>query len=370
MTAAPTARPDPVEALRLIKASVRSQGAYTLAAPVARHKINQNEAPSDLDADLKAAILERARARPWHRYPEFTPRSLLDRLATHYDWDAEGLLVGNGSNELIQATLAVTLDRDDVIVAPAPTFSLYRLLAAVHGAHYVGVPFARDFRYDMPRLLRTVERDAAKVLVLNTPNNPTGSAVTRREVEAALDAFDGLVVCDEAYVEFGGETAIPLLAQHPRLVVLRTFSKAVGLAGLRFGVALAHPELAREIAKAKLPYNVNLVTLEAAEVVLDHADRITARVAEVRARRDRTIAALRTIPGLVAFDSAANFCIIRCEAVPARVVFRRLLDDFGILIRDVSAGVDLEQCLRISIGTEDDVTAVLAALRTIFGEAA
>lgn len=206
--------------------------------------------------------------------------------------------------------------------------------------------------------------------MLNTPNNPTGSAVTRREVEAALDAFDGLVVCDEAYVEFGGETAIPLLAQHPRLVVLRTFSKAVGLAGLRFGVALAHPELAREIAKAKLPYNVNLVTLEAAEVVLDHADRITARVAEVRARRDRTIAALRTIPGLVAFDSAANFCIIRCEAVPARVVFRRLLDDFGILIRDVSAGVDLEQCLRISIGTEDDVVAVLAALRTIFGEAA
>ncbi len=370
MTTISTTRPDALEALRLIKASVRAQGAYTLAAPVARHKINQNEAPADLDADLKTAILERARARPWHRYPEFTPRSLLDRLAAHYDWDPDGLLVGNGSNELIQATLAVTLDRDDVIVAPAPTFSLYRLLAAVHGAHYVGVPFARDFRYDMPRLLRTVERDAAKVLVLNTPNNPTGSAVTRRDVETALEAFDGLVVCDEAYVEFGGETAIPLLAQHPRLVVLRTFSKAVGLAGLRFGVALAHPELAREIAKAKLPYNVNLVTLEAAEVVLDHAERIDVRVADVRARRDRTIAALREIPGLVAYDSAANFCIIRCVTRPARVVFQRLLDDFGILIRDVSAGVDLEQCLRISIGTEDDVTAVLAALRTIFGEAA
>jgi histidinol-phosphate aminotransferase len=362
--------PSAHDALRLIKGSVRSQGAYTLAAPVARHKINQNEAPSDLDADLKSAILERARVRPWHRYPEFTPRSLLDRLGAHYAWDPDGMLVGNGSNELIQATLAVTLDRDDVIVAPAPTFSLYRLLAAVHGAHYVGVPFAREFRYDMPRLLRTVERDQAKVLVLNTPNNPTGSAVTRRNVETALDAFDGLVVCDEAYVEFGGETAIPLLATHPRLVVLRTFSKAVGLAGLRFGVALAHPELAREIAKAKLPYNVNLVTLEAAEVVLDHAERIEARVAEVRDRRDRTIAALRTIPGLVAFDSAANFCVIRCEAVPARVVFQRLLDEFGILIRDVSAGVDLEQCLRISIGTEDDVTAVLGALRTIFEEAA
>lgn len=361
---------DATEALRLVKPSVRQQGAYTLAAPVARHKINQNEAPEDLDADLKAEILRRAAARPWHRYPEFAPRSLVERLAAHYACDPDGLLVGNGSNELIQATLGVTLDRDDVLVAPAPTFSLYRLLAAVHGAHYVGVPFTRGFRYDLPRLLRTVERDGAKVLVLNTPNNPTGSALTRADVERALDAFDGLVVCDEAYVEFGGETAIPLLARHPRLVVLRTFSKALGLAGLRFGVAIAHPQLAREIAKAKLPYNVNLVTLDAAEVVLDHADRIDVRVARIVARRDRVMAELRTLHGLTVFDSAANFFVIRCEGVPARTVFDRLLAEFGILIRDVSAGVDLEECLRISIGTDDDMAALTAALQTIFGEAA
>jgi histidinol-phosphate aminotransferase len=370
VTAAERVLADPTEALRLVKPSVRLQGAYTLAAPVARHKINQNEAPADLDADLKAEILRRAAARPWHRYPEFAPRSLVERLASHYDCDPDGLLVGNGSNELIQATLGVTLDRDDVLVAPAPTFSLYRLLAAVHGAHYVGVPFARDFRYDMARLLRTVARDEAKVLVLNTPNNPTGSVLTRADVERALDAFEGLVVCDEAYVEFGGETAIPLLARHPRLVVLRTFSKALGLAGLRFGVAIAHPQLAREIAKAKLPYNVNLITLDAAEVVLDHADRIADRVTRIVAAREALIAALRALPGLVVFESAANFVVIRCEAVPAKRVFQRLLEEFGILIRDVSAGVDLEECLRISIGTDDDMAALLQALQTIFGEAA
>jgi histidinol-phosphate/aromatic aminotransferase/cobyric acid decarboxylase-like protein len=108
---------DATPALRLVKASVRQQGAYTLAAPVARHKINQNEAPEDLDADLKAEILRRAAARPWHRYPEFAPRSLVEQLAAHYACDPDGLLVGNGSNELIQATLGVTLDRDDVLVA-------------------------------------------------------------------------------------------------------------------------------------------------------------------------------------------------------------------------------------------------------------
>ncbi len=359
---------NPAEALRLIKPSVLAQGAYTLAAPQAVRKLNQNEAPEDLDATLKTAILSRVAARPWHRYPEFAPRSLVDRLASHYGWDPEGLLVGNGSNELIQATMSVVVDRDDVVVAPAPTFSLYRLLAAVHGARYVGVPFGKNFAYDVPRLVETVTRERAKVLVLNTPNNPTGSAVTRRDVESALQATTGLVICDEAYVEFGGESAIPLLAEYPRLVVLRTFSKALGLAGLRFGVALTHPAMAREITKAKLPYNVNVMTLEAAEVVLDHAGAIQDRVAGICATRDQLIRDLRTLPGLTVYDSAANFCIIRCSAVPARVVFERLFEDYGILIRDVSAGVDLAECLRISVGTPEDMAAILAALRTILGE--
>ena len=361
---------EPIAAgLRLIKPTVRAQSAYTLEAPRAERKLNQNEAPDDFDAELKAAVLARVQAQPWHRYPEFTPRSLSARLAVHYGWDPDGLLVGNGSNELIQAAMAVTLERADVVVAPAPTFSLYRLLTAVFGGHYVGVPFASDFSYDIDRLIRTAQRDEAKVLVLNTPNNPTGSALCRADVERALNETEGLVLCDEAYVEFGGETAIPLLATHSRLVVLRTFSKAVGLAGMRFGVALAQPAIAREIAKAKLPYNVNLVTLVAAEVALEHSDRITRRVEHVIAGRGRLLAALQHLPGLRVYDSAANFLVVRCESCPAKLVFQRLHREFGILVRDVSGGVDLEECLRISVGRTDDIDAVIAAFTTIFGGA-
>jgi histidinol-phosphate aminotransferase len=360
---------DPSEGLRLIKPSVRTQPAYTLDAPRAERKLNQNEAPDDFPADLKREVMARVLARPWHRYPEFTPRSLSLRLAQHYDWDADGLLVGNGSNELIQATMAVSVERDDVVVAPAPTFSLYRLLTSVFGGRYVGVPFASDFRYDIDRLIRTAQRDEAKVLVLNTPNNPTGSSLRRSDVERALAETEGLVVCDEAYIEFGGESAIPLLATNSRLVVLRTFSKALGLAGLRFGVALAQPTVAREIAKAKLPYNVNVVTLEAAEVALEHHDRIDERVADVVARRVHLMASLRRLSGVRVFDSAANFLVVRCIAVPARVVFQRLHQEFGILVRDISGGIDLEECLRISVGTDDDIEAVIAAMTTIFGGA-
>ncbi len=365
MTSPPRTSADPQDALHLIKPSVRAQGAYTLAAPVARHKLNQNEAAEDLDPALKAEILARVAAQPWHRYPEFTPRPLLAQLGHHYGWDPDGILVGNGSNELIQAAMAVSLDRDDAVVAPAPTFSLYRLMAAVLGARYHPVALGPGYRYELDQMLATARDVEARVVVLNTPNNPTGSAVTRGDVERVLEATDGFVLVDEAYVEFGGESAVPLLAHHPRLLVLRTFSKALGLAGLRFGALLAHPAVAREITKAKLPYNVNLVTLEAAATALAHAPLMHERVARTVAERERTMAALRHLPGLEVFDSAANFFLVRSRQLPATALFRRLLDEFGILVRDVSAGAGLEECLRISIGTTADMDAVIAAFDTI-----
>jgi histidinol-phosphate aminotransferase len=175
-----------------------------------------------------------------------------------------------------------------------------------------------------------------------------------------------LVLCDEAYQDFGGPTAIPLLARSSRLVVLRTFSKAMGMAGLRFGLALAHPAVACELAKGKLPYNVNAITLAAAGVVLDHAGVFAERTRTIVATRDRFAARLSRVPGLTVYPSAANFVLIRCHAVPAREVFRRLHEEYGILIRDVSAAAELTECLRISVGTEDDMEAVVDALSEIF----
>jgi histidinol-phosphate aminotransferase len=149
-------------------------------------------------------------------------------------------------------------------------------------------------------------------------------------------------------------------------VVLRTFSKAMGMAGLRFGYALAHPDIAREIAKAKLPYNVNAITLAAAEVAFEQPERFTTRTRETIAERERLFAGLARIEGLHPFPSAANFVLFRCDTVPATDVFRRLLGEAGILVRDVSSGQGLAQCLRVSVGTRDDTDAVLAALRSIF----
>jgi histidinol-phosphate aminotransferase len=362
-----TAGPDSATALALIKPSVRAQAAYTLEAPVAARKLNQNEAPADVPGDIKRRILDLAAAAPWNRYPSFVPHELTRTLAARHNWMAEGVLVGNGSNELIQATLAVTVGAGDPVVAPSPSFALYRLMTAVNGGRYLPVPLGPDFAYDVDALVAAARGAEARVVVLNSPNNPTGSVLPAGAVERLLRETGALVVCDEAYQDFGGPSAVPLLRSEPRLVVLRTFSKAMGMAGLRFGYALVHPEVAREIAKAKLPYNVNAITLAAAQIALSEAPRFAERVAAIVAERKRMAALLAALPGLTAFTSAANFILVRFERVPAATVFRRLVAEHGILIRDVSAGDRLAGCLRITVGTAEDTDAVIAALRAILG---
>lgn len=361
--------PNSQDGLALIKPSVRAQAAYTLAAPPAGRKLNQNESPFDFPPELKRELLERVSAQPWQRYPEFAPPELLARVAEHYGWMADGVLVGNGSNELIQSTLSVTLGAGHVVVAPSPTFSLYRLLTAVLGGRYVPVPLGDGFAFEVDRLIEAARREDARVIVLNSPNNPTGSALPEGAVERILSQTKAMVICDEAYQDFGGPSAIHLLAHSSRLVVLRTFSKALGLAGLRFGLALAHPAVAREIAKGKLPYNVNLMTLAAARTALDHAQVLAARTREIVATRERFLVRLREMQGLTVYPTAANFVLIRSSILPAKDLCRRLLDDYGILIRDVSDSAQLSECVRISIGTAEDMDAVIDALKQILGGA-
>jgi histidinol-phosphate aminotransferase len=364
-TGAGSILPDSSNGIDLIKPAVRAQSGYRLASPVARRKLNQNESPFDFPPELKREVIEQISAQSWQRYPEFVPADLLAAIASHYGWVPDGVLVGNGSNELIQAVLSVTLDHGDVVVAPSPTFSLYRLLTAVLGGRYVPVPLEEGFSFDVEQLIRAAQDERARVIVVNSPNNPTGSVLPENGIDRLLAETGALVVCDEAYQDFGGPSALRLLEHSSRLVVLRTFSKAFGLAGLRFGLALAHPAVAREIGKGKLPYNVNLITLAAARVALRHASVLAARTREVVATRDRFVDRLRRVPGLTAFPTAANFVLVRLERAPPGEVFQRLYDEYGILVRDVSAAPELTQCLRVSIGTPEDMEMVISALEHI-----
>jgi histidinol-phosphate aminotransferase len=222
---------DPV---RHVKPAVREIAAYTLAAREAPVKVNQNENPWDLAEAIKRRVLDRALARPWSRYPDFDPRVLVEALARFAGWRPDGVLAGNGSNELIQALLMVTVGPGTRVVVPEPTFTLYAHLTRILGGEAVRVrlvpgraaaadPDAPAVQYDVSALLAARREHRAAVTIACSPNNPTGGSLSLADVERLCRDGDGLVVIDEAYHEFAGETVAPLLERHPNLVVLRTF---------------------------------------------------------------------------------------------------------------------------------------------------
>jgi len=343
----------------VIKPEVRGLTAYTLKHFDADVKLDQNENPYELPADLKREIVDRVLRRPWGRYPEFVPSSVIKTLSKFTGWTEDGILVGNGSNELIQASLSVTLGPGRRLAVPQPTFTLYKLMATTLQADIDQVMLDEDtLAFNVDKLVAASR--TADVVVVCTPNNPTGNLLEHEALTAVLKNAKGLVVVDEAYHEFSGQTALPLLREHRNLVVLRTFSKAMATAGLRFGYMMAHPEIAREVYKSKLPYNVNIFTLTAAEVIIEKHDVLSRGIANLIQERDRVFAELQKRPAVRAFASRANFILIR-TAKPARELFEAIYSH-GVLIRDVSAYPLLERCLRISIGTPEENNRCLAAL--------
>lgn len=359
-------------ALRWVKDSVKELGAYTLRHYEPRIKLNQNESPYDVPEELKRRIQARLADRPWNRYPPFVAENFIGAVAETTGWPAEGVLVANGSNELIQATLAVVVGRGTRVVVPEPTFTLYRLMTEVGEGEVVSVPLDRELRFDVEAIIERANAEGAAAIVLCTPNNPTGGALTREEILRIHDATESLILLDQAYVDFGGYEAIPLLPGRPRLLVLRTFSKAMAMAGLRAGYLLGDAAVVEQVNKAKLPYNINFYTEFAAAEVLRSRALLAPIVDAIRSERDRMYQAMRALPGIRVYPSAANFILFRVEApgLAHTTVFQRLLDDHGVLVRDVSKYPQLERCLRVNAGTPEENDAFLAGLAGILEESA
>lgn len=349
-----------------IKPEVRSLRAYTLSPHSANIKINQNENPWDAPAAIKRETLRRLETREWSRYPAFVLASLHELLARFSGWQADGVIAGNGSNELIQALLMVTLGPGKRLLIFEPTFSLYRQIGTVLGSEVHSVPLTNELGYDVTAMVKAINDLNPDVTIVCSPNNPTGCVLPDDDLRALLRAAGGLVVVDEAYHEFAEHSVVPLLNEHDNLVVLRTFSKAMAMAALRVGYLLAAPELAGEIRKALLPYNLNAVSHTAAEVAVElYEDELHPRVLKIIAERERLFEELGRIPGLAPVRSQANFMVARSSIDPP-TVFAELIKK-SILIRDVSRYPMLSRYFRLSVGSPEENNFVLASLREIFG---
>jgi len=251
------------------------------------------------------------------------------------------------------------------VLISEPTFALYRQVTTVLGGHVQSVPLRSDLQYDVAALLRCIEETQPQVTIICSPNNPTGCTISDADLRTILEATRGLVVIDEAYHEFAGHSAVPLLNDYENLVVLRTFSKAMALAALRLGYLLAAPSLVTEIRKAVLPYNLNAFSQTAAEVALEmYESELRPLVKRIVTERERLLGQISEIDGLEPVQSEANFMVVR-SALPPQRVFTELIER-DILIRDVSHYPMLHDYFRFSVGTPEENNLLLQSLREIF----
>lgn len=353
-----------VDPVAFVRPEFRAMQAYHLDLTPCRHKLDQNEVPWDLPRRLKRQVAERLMAADWARYPDFHADALRRDLGRLHGHPWEGVLVGNGSNELLAVTLTALTSPGGEVLGAEPGFGLYRSFVLKAGGVPRFLPPRPDLRLPADELEAEVERDPRRPLLLCSPNNPTGDALPPERIERLLERLEAPLLLDNAYGEFSRFDYRPLLARHPHLVLFRTFSKAWSLAGMRLGSLMADPRLVAELLKVKLPYNVGHAAVAAGRVALEAEEEARRRVSILVARRPQWAAMLEEA-GLEVFPSEANFLLARCPTPEAAREIREGLEARSIRVRDVGSYPGLAGCLRVSVGTGAALRAVRRALLEI-----
>jgi len=347
--------------LAVLRDDVRAIAAYQVMPSAGLVKLDAMENPYGLPEALAQPLAGRLAQLALNRYPPSDPQDFKRRLAAAIDLPPGlALMLGNGSDELIHLVIQACARPGAVVLSPWPSFVMYDLSARFDGCRFVGVQLAPGFALDTEAMLAAIAQHRPAVVFIAYPNNPTGNLFDRSAIDAVIAAAPGLVVIDEAYLPFAQDTYLPKLAQHPNLLVLRTFSK-LGLAGIRLGYLCGDPAWIGQLDKVRPPYNVNVLTLATADFMLDHLDLLGAQAAQLRAERTRLSSALRALPGVFVYPSAANFLLFRVG--DPDVVFAELRQR-GILVKNVARSHPmLAGCLRTTVGTHEENDLLLAALR-------
>lgn len=326
-----------------------------------RARLNTNECPYPLPEAYREELAEAVREQTLNRYPDREAVELRTRLAELTGHDVEGTWVANGSNEILQQLLQAYGGSGRRVVLFDPTYAMHERIAWVTDSLVVHVPLEPPWRITAVDMVHKHHEGHPAVVMVCSPNNPTGNAQDPRIIGAAAELVPNeLFVVDEAYIEFGGETMAHLAKRFPNVVVVRTFSKAFALAGARIGYCLASPEVVEDLRRVRLPYHLSALTQAAGLVALRHRDEALAILDAVRAERDRILAELPRL-GVEAFPSDANFVLFRPPGDPA-AVWQGLLDR-GVLVRDFTSAIP--GALRVTAGTPEEVDLFLSALEEV-----
>jgi len=324
-------------------------------------RLNVNETPYPPPASFAERLCKRVAAAELHRYPDRRAWALRTALGERAGLPPERTWAANGSNELLQQLFLAYGGPGRRLLLFSPGYSAHPLIARVAATDSVVADLDADLRLTCDVAEAAVARRKPALVCVASPNNPTGIAVEPEALRALHDGCTGLVIVDEAYVEFGdAPSALALLDELPRLVVTRTFSKAWRMAGLRLGYLHGPPWVIDDLRKVRLPYHLDALTQEAGLLAVEMGDEITAHISVLRAERERLAGLLAAVPGVEhVYPSQANFLLFRTAVDD---LFDRLLAR-GVLVRDFSTGARLQGCLRVSVGTPEEDDTFLGALR-------
>ncbi|MDR2120895.1 MAG: histidinol-phosphate transaminase [Tannerella sp.] len=338
-----------------VRANIRRLKPYSCARSEFR-----GEATAYLDANENPMNL------PYSRYPDPWQEALKAKIARLKGVRPSQIVVGAGSDEVIDLSIRIFCEpQRDNIVAIDPTYGMYQVCADIHDVEYRRALLNEDFTLDAERLLAATD-ERTKMIFLCSPNNPTGNLLNRGKMIRIVEGFNGIVVIDEAYVDFSSEASwLTALNRYPNLIVLHTFSKAWGLAAVRCGMAFASEEIIGYFNKVKYPYNINLLTQNFVGEQIENESRKNEWVARLLARRIRLAAQLETVPSIEAvYPSDANFLLVKTR--DANGIYRRLVEA-GIIVRNRNSVSLCRDCLRITVGTPDENEALVLALLDMDG---
>ncbi|MCC7486812.1 MAG: histidinol-phosphate transaminase [Burkholderiales bacterium] len=344
----------------IIRDEIRALKAYHVPPAAGMVKLDAMENPYRLPEDLRANIARIAAEAELNRYPDAAAAALSDELRRAFGVPAGmDVLLGNGSDELIQVLALAVARPGAVILGVEPSFVMFRMIATFAGARYVGVDLREDFQIDAGRMAAAIERHQPALVFLAWPNNPTGNLFDEDLVAHVIETAPGLVVLDEAYHAFAGKSFIDRLPRYRNLLVMRTVSK-LGLAGLRLGALAGAPAWLEQLAKVRLPYNINVLTQLIAAEVLRHDRVLTEQARAIKLERGRLHEALALLPGVKPYPSEANFILFRTSN--AERVFGAMKER-GVLVKCLHGSHRLlDNCLRVTVGTPGENSEFLTAL--------
>jgi histidinol-phosphate aminotransferase len=345
----------------IIRGEILALKAYHVPDATGLVKLDAMENPYRLPEPVRGELGAVVGEAEINRYPDPGAQRLKARLRAVLGVpESAALLLGNGSDEIIQMLTLAVARPGAVVLGVEPAFVMFRMIAMLCGVRFVGVPLQPDFSLDTGAMLAAIQAEQPALVFIAYPNNPTGNLFDAAAVERVIAAAPGMVVIDEAYHAFAQHSFMDRLAHYPNLLVMRTLSKS-GLAGLRLGMLAGAPAWLAHIDKVRLPYNVNVLTQLAAGKVLQHDALLDEQAAALRAGRVQLQADLRDIAGVTAYPSAANFILFRVARAAA--VFEKLKQR-GVLIKNLDGSHPaLADCLRVTVGTPDENAQFIAALR-------